>query len=125
MSMSLDVDRVRFSTSSITSQAFGVGEGHFLESAGFLASSVIRRYRFGAMTTLAQQLDEYLRTADEETARRLVEIVRDALALAEIAKDARGAGNWPAGYFQQTAGSLAGERFERPDQGQAQTRETW
>lgn len=77
------------------------------------------------MTTLAQQLDECLRTVDEETARRLVQIVNDAMALAEIAKAGRGADHWPAGYFQQTAGALAGERFERPDQGQVEIRETW
>lgn len=28
-----------------------------------------------------------------------------------------GATSWPAGYFEQTAGALAGENFERPPQG--------
>ena len=77
------------------------------------------------MTALAQQLDELLRTVDEETGRRVQQIVRDALALAEIAQEGRGAAHWPAGYFQQTAGSLVGERFERPVQGQVETREAW
>ena len=30
---------------------------------------------------------------------------------------------WPAGYFARTAGMLAGERFERAEQGTAEQRE--
>jgi len=33
--------------------------------------------------------------------------------------------SWPAGYFEQTAGSLAGEDFERPPQEELPTREDW
>jgi Protein of unknown function DUF104/Protein of unknown function (DUF3696) len=32
---------------------------------------------------------------------------------------------WPAGYFDQTAGVLAGENFERPPQGQLPERDIW
>ncbi len=32
---------------------------------------------------------------------------------------------WPAGYFSRTAGMLAGERMERPEQGTAEQREAW
>ena len=32
---------------------------------------------------------------------------------------------WPAGYFARTAGMLAGERLERPDQGMPEQREEW
>ena len=32
---------------------------------------------------------------------------------------------WPAGYFARTAGMLAGERMERPEQGTAEQREDW
>jgi hypothetical protein len=36
-----------------------------------------------------------------------------------------GAGQWPPDYFARTAGALAGERFERPAQGDTPLRETW
>jgi len=32
---------------------------------------------------------------------------------------------WPADYFQQTAGALSGEDFERPPQGELPRREAW
>jgi len=32
---------------------------------------------------------------------------------------------WPAGYFEQTAGALAGEDFERPPQGDLPQRNDW
>lgn len=77
------------------------------------------------MTTLAKQLDDCLRRADEKTAHRLEQIVRDALALAEMAEAGQKRAQWPDGYFQRTAGSLKGEQFERPDQGTMQSREGW
>ena len=33
--------------------------------------------------------------------------------------------DWPAGYFARTAGMLAGERLERPEQGAVEPREDW
>ena len=32
---------------------------------------------------------------------------------------------WPAGYFEQTAGAVAGEDFERPPQGKLPERDIW
>lgn len=32
---------------------------------------------------------------------------------------------WPTGYFEQTAGALADEGFERPNQGELGEREAW
>ena len=32
---------------------------------------------------------------------------------------------WPDGYFEQTAGALAGEEFERPPQGELPSRDDW
>ena len=36
-----------------------------------------------------------------------------------------GATQWPADYFERTAGALAGEPMERPVQGDAPLREAW
>ena len=44
-------------------------------------------------------------------------------APAAAARDA--ASEWPSGYFEQTAGALADEPFERPVQGAAEQRENW
>lgn len=33
--------------------------------------------------------------------------------------------SWPTGYFEQTAGALAGEELERPPQGDLPAREVW
>jgi hypothetical protein len=33
--------------------------------------------------------------------------------------------SWPAGYFEQTAGALAGEDFDRPPQGDLPKRDAW
>jgi hypothetical protein len=32
---------------------------------------------------------------------------------------------WPAGYFEQTSGALAGEDFDRPPQGELPSRSNW
>ncbi len=34
-------------------------------------------------------------------------------------------GVWPPGYFERTSGALAGERFERPPQGETENRAIW
>ncbi len=41
--------------------------------------------------------------------------------LAELAAESA----WPNGYFDETAGALAGERIERPAQGDLPQRDTW
>ena len=33
--------------------------------------------------------------------------------------------DWPVGYFDETAGKLAGEEFERPEQGDLPQRDAW
>ena len=38
---------------------------------------------------------------------------------------AAGVSQWPADYFERTAGALAGEPLERPAQGDAPLREAW
>jgi hypothetical protein len=73
------------------------------------------------MSSIAQELDREMSNFDPATARRVEQLVRDALALA---KAARGSA-WPAGYFEQTAGALAGEQFDRPQQGTMEQREAW
>lgn len=65
------------------------------------------------MSSIAQELDQQMSILDPATARRMEQLVRDALSLAETGRS----GAWPAGYFEQTAGTLVGEQFERPFQG--------
>ena len=43
----------------------------------------------------------------------------------EIAQAGEPATRWPAGYFERTAGALAGEPMERPAQGDVPAREVW
>ena len=71
------------------------------------------------MNRLAEQLDEKLRTLDPAQARYLESVVREALAKVQQAS------GWPAGYFEQTSGALAGEEFERAPQGDAPSRSDW
>ena len=69
------------------------------------------------MNRLAKELDSKLRSLDPKRAKHLEALVRDALDRAEQDKPSDSENGWPAGYFQQTAGALAGEEFERPPQG--------
>ena len=39
--------------------------------------------------------------------------------------EANSSQGWPDGYFEQTAGALAGEEFERPPQGELPSRDDW
>jgi hypothetical protein len=77
------------------------------------------------MNRLAQELDEKLRTLDPSRARNLESLVRDALNSVEQENGGGSASNWPIGYFEQTAGVLAGEEFERPPQGELPNRDVW
>jgi predicted transcriptional regulator len=73
---------------------------------------------------IAEELDEKLRQLDPERAKSLVSMVRDAIE--QIEKEpSHSPEGWPAGYFEQTAGALAGERFERAPQGDMQCRDDW
>ena len=77
------------------------------------------------MSTVVEELDAALKSADAKVAHRLERLVRDALALANVVPEKTDANGWPEGYFEKTAGCLAGEEFERPEQLPLQTREPW
>lgn len=80
------------------------------------------------MNRLAQQLDEKLRMLDPQRARDLESRVRDALRQADQAEMETTDGGrscWPVGYFAETAGKLAGEEFQRPEQGELPQRDAW
>lgn len=71
------------------------------------------------MSTLTIELAQTLSELDERSAQSLERLVRDAMELVRptqtkgtAAADARG---WPTGYFEQTAGSFAGEPFDIPN----------
>jgi hypothetical protein len=86
-----------------------------------------RRWYPLAMSPIAQELDSKLHAMDPETARLVEHLVRDALLRAAEKTGGNGQGKdlWPPHYFTNTAGALAGEQFERPPQGQAESRESW
>ncbi len=77
------------------------------------------------MNRLAEELDQKLQTLDSARTRNLESLVRDALNSAERDEVCGSASSWPAGYFEQTAGALAGEEFERPPQGELPNRDDW
>jgi hypothetical protein len=74
---------------------------------------------------IARELDEKLRTLDPPRAQYLESLVREALDRAERAELGDSLSGWPAGYFDQTAGALSGEDFERPRQGDLPCRDNW
>ena len=79
------------------------------------------------MLPIAREIDEKLSTLSPETAKLVEQLIRDALLLA-AEPNAAGKhenGKWPHGYFERTAGALAGESFDRPQQGSSQEREQW
>ena len=77
------------------------------------------------MSTVVEELDAALKSADAKVARRLERLVREALALANVVPEKTDANGWPEGYFERTAGCLAGEEFERPEQLPLETRQPW
>jgi predicted DNA-binding antitoxin AbrB/MazE fold protein len=44
---------------------------------------------------------------------------------ADIVLHPQSSPTWPQGYFDQTAGALTNEHFERPSQGNQSQRESW
>lgn len=92
-----------------------------------LHSSLAARY--ADMSSLALDLDRALSQLDPETVALLERAVRDALALAERrAKAVSGSPDalgYPAGYFESTAGSFAGEPLESPAELPMSAREPW
>ncbi len=77
------------------------------------------------MNRIAHELDEKLRTLDPLRARYLESLVREALGRAERDAVDDSSSGWPAGYFDQTAGALSAEDFERPPQGELPCRDDW
>jgi len=77
------------------------------------------------MNRLAEQLDQKLRALDPARARELESRVRDALRQVEADAANGDRSSWPVGYFEATAGQLAGEPFERPAQGDLPERDAW
>jgi hypothetical protein len=76
------------------------------------------------MNQLLQELDERLRTLDPIRASHLEFLVRQAMDQVEQETPDSTKG-WPTGYFESTAGTLAGEEFERPLQGELPRRDDW
>ncbi len=76
------------------------------------------------MHIVAEELNRKLNELDRPTAELVEKLVRDALSLA-LAHGGVAARSWPEGYFEKTAGALAGERLERPEQGTIPIREAW
>ena len=77
------------------------------------------------MKAIAEELERRLGQLDPKIAAQVERLVRDALALADGSASLPASGGWPAGYFARTAGALAGEDFERPQQGLPPQREAW
>ncbi len=77
------------------------------------------------MNRLAQQLDEKLRALDPQRASELESRVREALQQVEQDDTNDRRSDWPLGYFDDTAGKLAGEEFQRPEQGELPQRDSW
>ena len=71
------------------------------------------------MSPIVRDLDATLNALDAQTAQRVEQLVRAALLLAGDGVAGKAANIWPDGYFERTAGALAGENFERPPQGSA------
>ncbi|MEM9366450.1 MAG: hypothetical protein AAGD07_10675 [Planctomycetota bacterium] len=72
------------------------------------------------MKQIAKELDEKLSKLDPERAKNLVSLVRDAIRRV----DQEGLG-WSEGYFEETSGALAGEKFAREPQGELPHRDPW
>jgi hypothetical protein len=77
------------------------------------------------MNKVVQELDLRLKQLDRTTAEQVERLVRDALALAGKPANGTASHQWPEGYFERTAGALAGEQFDRPQQGSPPVREGW
>ena len=77
------------------------------------------------MNQLAQELDEKLQTLDPARARHLESLVRVAMDQVEHDVDTDPNEIWPERYFENTAGALVGEEFERPQQGDLPQRDPW
>ena len=77
------------------------------------------------MSQIAEELDARLKKLGPFQARYLETLVREALSRAEQMAAPFTSEDWPPGYFERTAGALAGEEFERPPQGELPIRDEW
>jgi hypothetical protein len=77
------------------------------------------------MKAIAEELERRLAQLEPGVAAQVERLVRDALALANGSPSVPIGNAWPAGYFARTAGALAGEDFERAQQGLPPQREAW
>jgi hypothetical protein len=75
------------------------------------------------MNAIAQELDARLQTLDQAAARVLERVIRDAIELAGVEKPSRA--SWPTGFFDRIREDWGAEPFERPPQGELETREDW
>ena len=76
------------------------------------------------MNRIAEELDAKLNELDPLRAKSLITLVRRAIEQVEQPENASRS-TWPDGYFEQTAGSFAGEPLERSPQGEPTTRDSW
>ena len=49
----------------------------------------------------------------------------EVIPLSQTSNLVEGTATWPSDYFEQTAGALAGEQFDRPSQGDLPQQESW
>jgi hypothetical protein len=76
------------------------------------------------MNPIVEKLDNKLCSLDPAKARELESLVEQAIDQVEQEAVAP-ASAWPKHYFEQTAGALAGETFDRPPQGELSDRDDW
>jgi hypothetical protein len=80
------------------------------------------------MHTIAEELNRLLDQLDKQSAARLEQSVRDAVARAvrtATSSYATPTLGYPAGYFEATSGSFAGAPLDRPADLPLETRESW
>lgn len=81
------------------------------------------------MTELAIEVDRVLCSLTPTARRKLEMAVRELLMRTTVKSPWEGvpldAKGYPVGYFEQTAGALAGEPFDEPEELPMQIREEW
>jgi len=71
------------------------------------------------MSSLTEELSSTLERLDSKSAECLARLVRDAMEITRTRlvngePSAESAADWPAGYYETTAGSFADEPFDFP-----------
>ena len=77
------------------------------------------------MTAIAEELDTKLNSLDAKAASSLQKLVRDALEMVEFSNDISLSDRLPLDFFSRIAQEFGSEPFERPPQGEFETREEW